>query len=577
MKKTEPDGPRTMERRQFLGVSAAAGASAALGGNATSRDGATAGPIREAMPRTGNAACAIHRGNITWAMPSKHLNTLWTLLWPRVAARVWKKDVFWPEASPANPADIKDFLDGEITWFRNTVPPGGATPGIGSATFLRLTEELQAFLKAAACPPIRLLGVGGYDFYMTEEGIDLWAPPNPDQVMETRRQLMAMYEYRRTGRPAIAIGGVKVTAGTLPEAPTGPGQIEVMTPAVFTELCMAQQDGFKICGFVAGMTFTVDQAIAAVEANAGSIFDQRGSMEGLVNAFLASDRAEFVEQQRVLAEANATARDDPRYFELLREALPRLTPHPMRARLEQIEHDHKRRVIGNAQAVTQLRELVGVAVPRDRGRHQALLDILASQDLPNFGWIKQEFWWLFPQEPMCSPASAKLYECKIEMERCWSISGSVYRGVLEQFPRFVAERWSDDLDLSGGALTNENDVKLDLEGTPTLRLDIESRLESKLHDGMRFQFLDRGPTRPTGAPARTASDPTLTITPDAWDAWDPEQLMITNSGFFFPWVIGNNDPIVKAVGSAPTEEDLLDAIIQGRAGNPVFTDSSFSE
>lgn len=127
----------------------------------------------------------------------------------------------------------------------------------------------------------------------------------------------------------------------------------------------------------------------------------------------------------------------------------------------------------------------------------------------------------------------------------WWIAGSTYRGIMASLPRIIACKWYDEL--VGKNYGPDASVRptVDRFGSELRKL-LEERIETKLPALMQIQVASGREKHPAG-----------------WHAWD---VMITDQGFRFP------DP-----GTAPTPDEILEAIEKGRAGNPVFTDSDTDE
>lgn len=489
MKASESGRAQTMARREFLGVGATMGASTMLNGAPIS----TVPQVSCMVIIPSSAECVREMNNVEWAIPARHLNTLWSMLWPRIAARIWQgeppnfgfavADNGWPTALVNT--DIRPWIRGWIDWFR--------TQGLGSSCFQEAIADLQAYLSApgGGTAPIYYLADGGYDFLISPRGIELWAPPplgpNPLQ------QLLDNYEHRRTGRPAIGIGGVMSDGELTPvlaESPTGPGQISTIEPGALTA------------------------TLNAVGIDGGS------SAPGQFCAALQGARAAVRRLARIGAGTGGRGGGPPgaatpeQVAESLTSILRSLTPPPGHPRLEAVQN-----VISDANLLP----------PDGFDVAQGVIDTIALFEAP------------------CANIPVTLYECAVMPTRCWVLTGSVYRGLLEQFPRFVAEAWGDDSGRDVRALNVRN--------------GLEQRMEMAFPEAMRFEFLDRG-----------ALPPGLALGIGAAALWDSSQIMLTNAGVFFPWTIG----ATTSAGSTgtPTEGALLQAIVAGRAGNPIFTDSA---
>jgi hypothetical protein len=128
----------------------------------------------------------------------------------------------------------------------------------------------------------------------------------------------------------------------------------------------------------------------------------------------------------------------------------------------------------------------------------------------------------------------------------WWVSGSLYRAIMEAYPRIVASKWYEEVAWDRSAYTGKG-----LEKTYRQRFDepgglkelLEERVETVLPEELGV-FREQ----PKGAYGAKG--------------WNPNDIMVTSKGIFFP------DP-----REAPEWDELAKAIQAGIAGNPVFTDS----
>jgi len=199
---------RLMTRGQFLGTGAAAAAGMGLAGVAAA---ATADPSR-AGPQQCGRACP--PASFTWAIPAGVLNTLWSDIFPRLVAREWRA----PGSTTVHPDMTVADLQTELSTLT------------GSADFQARVALVNAHFGSASHMPFRVSGRGGYDFLITDDGIEFFIPDRPGTVLE----LLRYYTFRNTGRPAIglpfylshAISAVSI------DSPTGPSQIHVDRDAI---------------------------------------------------------------------------------------------------------------------------------------------------------------------------------------------------------------------------------------------------------------------------------------------------------------------------------------------------------
>lgn len=458
------------------------------------------------------AACGENRSSLRWSIPTRHLNALWTGLWPRMAARIWLDAARqWPDpydpsgdhrdigrdlqvwiesflgrAAVANPVSAPGELGaGDPAEAPQSLTDSGGTAHstAGSCEFREALEALHAYLGvpvAEGRAPIHLVGQGGYDFLLSEKGVELWAPPGIGSGSAARAKLLDAYEYRRTGRPPLAIGYVMEGAVGFPDAPTGPGQIESPVDIrLLKHLCLDPRQAFRYCGVREGMDVW-----------------RQGLRERKCS------RDELAEE--------------------IHQALGALGAPP----------DQVQRIVGSDDPIEEASRWIETTGARADGGK-------GGRGAPRQARERRE--------EECIPLSADLYYCHLLTQRCWVVSGTVFRGILEQFPRAVADYWSDD----PGADLKAMDV----------REQCEERLEVAFPARMRFEFQDvpGAPNDPLGIRGKG-------------ELWEAAHLMVTNTGFLFPEEIGETDGNGDCV--ARNRQDLLTAIITGRAGNPVFTDSS---
>jgi hypothetical protein len=125
----------------------------------------------------------------------------------------------------------------------------------------------------------------------------------------------------------------------------------------------------------------------------------------------------------------------------------------------------------------------------------------------------------------------------------WWLTGNVYRGIMTALPRIIASMWHEQ---------EVWDVPVDTKnkGTYTWRYQhgglkrlLEERLEQKLPVDLEIEV-----TQPPGSAS--------------WSGWNRRDVMITDKGLVLPQEI-----------DSPKLEPVLEDIIKGDAGNPVFTSS----
>ncbi len=134
--------------------------------------------------------------------------------------------------------------------------------------------------------------------------------------------------------------------------------------------------------------------------------------------------------------------------------------------------------------------------------------------------------------------------------RRWQMEGSVYRAVMAEFPRIVANIWLEET----------------IEGKSDIRAGYTSNKQGGLRDILEGRLeLGLPPAEAMMCCGRTRS---VTWDWENGDGVTPSRVrkcstdvLISDKGFLFP------DP-----GEPPTEDYLLRCWVDGTAGNPVFTD-----
>ncbi|HSH75942.1 MAG TPA: hypothetical protein VLA09_09700, partial [Longimicrobiales bacterium] len=128
--------------------------------------------------------------------------------------------------------------------------------------------------------------------------------------------------------------------------------------------------------------------------------------------------------------------------------------------------------------------------------------------------------------------SVSNYLAATDRVRCWQVEGAVYRAILTELPRVIAEIWIERI---VGSSVHPKSYHSRFQPASGELADIfRERLETSLPKGDRMTF-----------DVRPAND-----------------VEITNQGFWLPEAV-----------AMPLKPAMLDAILEGKAGNPVFTDS----
>jgi hypothetical protein len=155
--------------------------------------------------------CDPSKLDTAWSIEAGILNALWGHAWPRLVARYWRGEISLDAATTAV------HLAGMV--------PALKVPGVTSKTFDDYMDELADYLGGANVIPIRVMGEGGFDFVLSDQGLDLFMPEKP----LTRTDLVRYYMYRQTGRPSLGVPRYmsKGTAAIGLDRPTGPSQVQV--------------------------------------------------------------------------------------------------------------------------------------------------------------------------------------------------------------------------------------------------------------------------------------------------------------------------------------------------------------
>ncbi len=345
-----------------------------------------------------------------------------------------------------------------------------ALPHVNDVTVKRLNDLLAFYKsldKSSKLQPAPLFWVapGGHDFIISDERIDLFAPRAP----ENEQHLLTYYRYRRTGRYPVAVPFIGV-----------PHQKDrdlyahhlLPSPTGPSQLDLHGVDDYGWIRDLSKCTGRDPLMYSLVRRDlverADAVAAGRSSSEA---------RENLIRTLRVLPDDDAgtwmdvvkafESGDDAGGVELLTEGLARR--HPMEDAI----------LIGGGQLV------IG----------------------PTFDD----------------------YRCCLARKRCWTLLGAVFRGMLEQFPRIMVDRW----------------LQPTSQGGPLLRAELGDRLETSFSPHMLLDF-------------------------DAAHSY-VDEIVVTNLGIHFP-----HQASLKTTGGGPNAlvlKEMLTEIIKGRAGNPVFTDS----
>jgi hypothetical protein len=157
-----------------------------------------------------------------WEISASVLQVIWGDLFPRFVAQAWLLGD--PDPFPVGlitPAQMKGF----ISAYMLNVNGGAGTPA-GSAFEKRVTmvKDYLGTVPESKVMPMRYLGGGGFDFILSDAGLDLVAPPKPQNAPE----LLRYYQLRATGKSTIGLpdyldGGDALAFDV--QSPVGPSQV----------------------------------------------------------------------------------------------------------------------------------------------------------------------------------------------------------------------------------------------------------------------------------------------------------------------------------------------------------------
>jgi hypothetical protein len=455
-------GGPVLSRGAFLATGAAAAAGATVGKLAA------APPVPARRLMEGSCAGPLPTRE-DWAIPAGILNTFWNDVFPRIVGAYWAAKAPDSALSAAQNAQNAALTmdDWDFQAFLDAVQdPPVSNPGRSfnlpsnmwsgsSPLFQNRLSAVSGYLASnAGVMPIHFLGEGEFDFILSDQGMDVFIPPNPTN----ERELLRYYTFRATGRRAIGLPLYLTTSGLASamstDSATGPSQVLMNLANV--QAYLASSYGASPC---------VGEVITCLSAYAASPADING---------------------------------------------------------------------------------------RGGGRGGGGGPTLQDGDIA-----------LGLQE----------YMCALKALRHWQLSGSVYRAIMTELPRVVAEVWLEGLDVQacvpGQAVQLEaypRDAYTrrfagDGGGENGIRQIFRERLETSLPHYSEMRFRTYADTAPY--------DDELLPPPASGQGvnWQPGDVMITNRGMFFPTILP----------TAPSLRQFCQAISAGRGGNPVFTDSILCE
>jgi hypothetical protein len=210
-------GRKGMSRAEFLSGGAVAAAAASLGGLGVISAEQAQRPPAVSVQQDCRSNCLSKIE--TWSVPASILNALWSDCFPRLVAKYWLLGGLPSLSSPS----LETVLGAEMRTFLDKLADDIAQL-TGSCRFVQRRDAVVTYLKGSNSPriPIRFIDAGGFDFVLSDWGLDLFAPPRPEKPEE----ILLYYTYRKTGNAAIGIPDYLANAVPAVDisAPTGPSQ-----------------------------------------------------------------------------------------------------------------------------------------------------------------------------------------------------------------------------------------------------------------------------------------------------------------------------------------------------------------
>jgi hypothetical protein len=410
-------------------------------------------------------------GDVMWEIPAGVLHAIWSDMLPRIVALSWSTGapLSGPASSPMGYPELRYWMCG--IWLAQASPSNPVFQRRWNLAWDYATNPNPSVTRI----PLRIVGRGGYDYLLSDAGLDVFVPEEPKSAAEFLRY----YTFRGTGRRAIGIPFYLPKADTAmsTESPTGPGQ-------VILEWSLLQ----SIIGSGSPCAESVKECIVRLMGI------QTLPPEPMIPPL-----------HEVIKECLKTHFCDPSEFDSV--------------------DDWKACVAGNGSLVTEWIHILREAASEERTRGPSRQVVI-----------------LAPQT----------FRCIMGPLRCWQVEGSVFRGMMTEWPRIVATIWMERLQqapscplpLDGYASRYAKAGNSGGPGQPQygeLRKIFEERLETQLHsdEWMRLEV-------------RNGLD----------------DVLVTDQGFLLP-------PVENLPGSDDRQrlDSIAEEIAAGRAGNPVFTDS----
>lgn len=153
-----------------------------------------------------------------WRISSELLAVFWEDVFPRLVARSWEKpaSLVGPDGEEVAPPPFF----GDATAWLLAYADDLMARGVGTDRFREQLDRLRSYFRGTLegfDDPIPVFGLPGigYDFVLSDDGMDLLLPPDPwdGRYDAPEREVYRMYTYRETARRAIKVPGVTGAAG----------------------------------------------------------------------------------------------------------------------------------------------------------------------------------------------------------------------------------------------------------------------------------------------------------------------------------------------------------------------------
>lgn len=165
-----------------------------------------------------------------WQIPADVLGAMWGEILPRMVAYAWR-DNDDLRAAINSLADFQGYMA--------NLPPG-------SQAFQDVVAEVDAYItnaiSSATDVPLDIPGDGGFDFVLSDCGVEMFIPSEPTGPGGAIEKLLRFYTFREPGRHAIGFPGFDVSGPREITSPTGPSQVRMRIESVVQNPCADQAD-----------------------------------------------------------------------------------------------------------------------------------------------------------------------------------------------------------------------------------------------------------------------------------------------------------------------------------------------